>query len=541
MSRGKKKTNWGLIIFVLIMVYIIFSGTSSKDNNTYTNIKNTIGIENNKTFNLISSQENKDFDAKLKEIAFNRGINLNIEYAGTLDMMEKINMHPEDYDAVWNSNAIWNYMLDNSSIIKNAKSISVNPVVFGIKKSKAESLGLVGRSIYTQDIVNVIKDGSLNFSMSNPTQTNSGATTYLGLLSVLAGNPEVLKESDIENEELRSQMVEFFSNLNRSSGSEDFLEEIALTGDYDAVATYEFSLINMNKKLVAEGKEPFYLLYPEDGVSIANSPFAYIDNGNEEKEETFEVLQEYLLSDAGQKNLQDLGRRTWLGGITNNVDTNIFNPAWGINTEKYIVPIRTPSKDIIVKALTMYQVDFRRPCVTVFGLDYSGSMSKTGKTSLVEAMNYVLDEEKASQSFIQYSDKDIIIVIPFSSDVINVWRSEAGENRHTLMNEIRSLAPYGSTNIYDTCIRGLKELKDYDQNQYSVSIILMTDGQSNRGTFDDLKKYYRTNGNNIPIYSILFGDAVQKELDKIADLTGGKVFDGKDDLLKVFKEVRGYN
>ena len=46
---------------------------------------------------------------------------------------------------------------------------------------------------------------------------------------------------------------------------------------------------------------------------------------------------------------------------------------------------------------------------------------------------------------------------------------------------------------------------------------------------------------DIPIYSITFGDANEEQLDKIAELTNAKVFDGKTDLLKAFKQVRGYN
>ena len=45
----------------------------------------------------------------------------------------------------------------------------------------------------------------------------------------------------------------------------------------------------------------------------------------------------------------------------------------------------------------------------------------------------------------------------------------------------------------------------------------------------------------IPIYSITFGDADEWELSQISNLTNGKVFDGKADLLFAFKKVRGYN
>jgi Ca-activated chloride channel family protein len=69
----------------------------------------------------------------------------------------------------------------------------------------------------------------------------------------------------------------------------------------------------------------------------------------------------------------------------------------------------------------------------------------------------------------------------------------------------------------------------------------MTDGRSNVGKYEDLEKYYKNNNSTIPIYSILFGNAKKDQLDDIAILTNGKVFDGRTDLLKAFKEVRGYN
>lgn len=56
-----------------------------------------------------------------------------------------------------------------------------------------------------------------------------------------------------------------------------------------------------------------------------------------------------------------------------------------------------------------------------------------------------------------------------------------------------------------------------------------------------LSKYYSSINMDIPIYSIMFGNADESELLDIANLTNAKVFDGRTDLLKAFKEVRGYN
>ena len=84
-------------------------------------------------------------------------------------------------------------------------------------------------------------------------------------------------------------------------------------------------------------------------------------------------------------------------------------------------------------------------------------------------------------------------------------------------------------------------MKNEDTNKYNTSIILMTDGASNSGTLQQLKSTYTSIKKDIPIYSIMFGDASSYQLDGIARLTNAKVFDGRTNLLEAFKQVRGYN
>lgn len=531
--KAAKFAFWGIALIIVLLFFEL----SGKSSNLQIN-KNTEENFNN-NFKIIVSSENKDLDNVLREFAKSKDVNLDIEYAGTLDIMEKLNSG-EEFDAVWASNSIWVYMLNNVRT-SNSKCTSINPVVFAIKKSKAESLGFIDKDIYTKDIVDAIKSGDLKFSMSNPTQTNTGASAYLGLLSTLAGNPEVLTETELQDEKLKTNLVSLFSGLERSSGSESFLEEMFLNGSYDAVVTYEFSIININKELIAKGEEPLYVLYPIDGVSISDSPLAYIDHKDDSKKVFFSALQEYILSDEGQSELAARGRRTWYGGVNANADKTIFNPEWGINTEKYIVPVKYPSTAIIKKALGMYQTEFRKPIHTVFCLDYSGSMYGEGYQQLTDAMNYILDEGKASENLLQFAEKDKITIIPFNSGNIEEWHTDNGTDTSQLIKNIFTLQPYGATNIYDCSIRALEILSKEDSNEYNVSVVLMTDGMSNAGSYSTLSTRYREFGKDIPIYSIMFGDAYEKDLEQVANLTNAKVFDGRSDLLKAFKEVRGYN
>ena len=536
----KKQQNRVFIILFIVLAIVIGSIINrATDKAEDRKFMRRWGLQNNE-LHIISSSENKDLEDVLMEYADKKGYDVNIEYAGTLDIMEKINQG-ESYDAVWLSNSIWMYMLDSNISTTHSKCTSINPVIFGITKSKAKELGWIGKKIYTKDIVNAISNGKLKFSMSNPTSTNSGASAYLGLLYTLAGNPEVLTKENLEDKKVKEKLTSLFTGMERSSGDEDFLEELFLKGDYEAVVTYESSIINMNKQLVQQGKEPLYAIYPVDGVSISDSPLAFINQeDNIEKEDAFKDIQSYILSDEGQKKLQEKGRRTWFGGVATKVDKTIFNPEWGIDTTKYISPVKYPSTKIIRQALNLYQVELRKPTHVAFCLDYSGSMNGNGYKQLMEAMDYILTD-KASEDFIQFSEKDKIDVIPFGSQVMGKWSTDKGTNTAELRKKIHQLSPSGMTALYPAAVEALDILKDEDADKYNLSIVLMTDGMGNVGTYSELYGDYLMYHKPIPIYSIMFGSASESQLQKMAELTNAKVFDGKTDLVKAFKEVRGYN
>ena len=93
--------------------------------------------------------------------------------------------------------------------------------------------------------------------------------------------------------------------------------------------------------------------------------------------------------------------------------------------------------------------------------------------------------------------------------------------------------------LYGCAMEALDEFKNV-KNEYTKTIILMTDGASNIGSFRALSEAYDKK-NAIPIYSIMFGDAKESELLDIAELTNAKVFNGKYNLTSAFKEVRSYN
>ncbi|MBR7042487.1 MAG: VWA domain-containing protein [Bacilli bacterium] len=536
----KKKNNGGLIVFLIILGIIFLPRIFDSVNYPEDDDK---PYKNDNTFRIIASSSTKMMDDKLIKYGKKKGIKVEIVHYGDLEIVDILNSDSTPYDAVWISNSLWLYNLNNSYLTTDSKSIVIDPVVMGITKSKAKELDLIGKDIRNKDILNAIRDGKLKYVMPSVTKTNTGATSYLSFLNSMLGSPEVITEDMLNDESLKNNLKDFFKGVERVSGDEEYLTEMYKNGNYDAMINYESSLIELNRELVKKGKEPLYLVYPVDGVAINDMPFAYISNDStdEKNREKFLTLQSYLRSDEAIKLMQEYGYRSWYGGTNKNADKKIFNPDWGIDTSKYLKDMKYPSKKVITKAINLYIESFRKPTHVVFCLDVSGSMYGSGMQELKDAMNYILDKEQASKDNLQFSDKDKITIITFNSSVQKVFDTRLGSETNLAIKDVDSLYAQGGTNIYDPSIRALEILEKDDANEYTKTVILMTDGNSNVGSYYDLRRYYNNNKLDIPIYSITFGDSSEEELGEIARLTNAKVFDGKSGLLRAFTEVRSYN
>ena len=540
----RKKNNGCAKVFIIIIAFILITQFI---NNISLNFNDDDDSEvvrrNDNVFRIIASTSTEKMDNNIIKYGKKNGIKVEIEHYGDLEIVDILNSNPKQYDAVWISNSLWLYMLDNSYLTTDSKSIVIDPVVMGIDKSKAEELGFVNKDIYNRDILNAIRDGKLKYVMASVTKTNTGATSYLSFLNSMAGSPEVLTEDMLDNTTLKNDLKDFFKGVERVSGDEEYLIDMFKNGDYDAMINYESSLIELNQSLVKSGKEPLYLIYPLDGVAINDMPFAYINNDSTDtkNKEKFTKLQSYLRSDDAIKLMEEYGYRSWYGGTNNKANKKIFNPEWGIDTTKYLKDMKYPSKKVITKAINLYIDTFRKPTHVVFCLDVSGSMSGRGLDELKEAMNYILNYETASKDNLQFSDNDKITIITFNGRVNKIYDTKFGNQTNEVINDINSLVASGGTNIYDPSIEALKILKNDDSNEYTKTVILMTDGMSNSGAFSSLRYYYNSNKETTPIYSITFGSSSDDELNELATLSNGKVFDGKSGLQKAFSEVRSYN
>jgi Ca-activated chloride channel family protein len=240
-----------------------------------------------------------------------------------------------------------------------------------------------------------------------------------------------------------------------------------------------------------------------------------------------------------------LGRRIGPVGLElTDVDTNVFNPEWGIDVERVISPIRYPEADVIRQALDLYQTSFRKPSFTVSCLDYSHSMEGEGRQQLETAMNSLLDPELARQGLLQVAPDDITVVIPFDGAARPpvLVRGNDPADLAGLQQSIESTPLGDGTNIWDPVAAALRLLEQEGFEGRFPAVILMTDGEGNTGGMASVQQALADTGlEDVPVYDVLFGSASEEQVLEITDLTGGRVFDGQSDLTQAFRSARGYN
>ena len=506
--------------------------------------------EPQQSITLLSGSENKSLYPIVEEFAKKEGIDIQIKGRGSVDIMLDIRNGTEaEADIVWPAASLWLELGDRDRVVKHEKSIMRSPVVFWVKKSKAEALGWVGTDTSLDDIVEASESG-LAFGMTSATQSNSGAMSYFAMLSSAAGQPNVLTLKDIEQSDVQARVERLLKGVDRTSGSSGWLGDLYLEHPdaMDAMFNYEAVGIEVNQVLESRGQEPLCAIYPVDGIAIADSPLAYIDKGDTDVDQSIEAfflkLQEHLLSDDVQAQLAASGRRVGpLGLSSSTLSSDVFKPDWCIDLNRSINALNLPSQQVIEAALRLYQGTSRRPSEIAFLLDYSGSMKGTGNSQMVESLANLFLDEKARSYFLETTSGDIFYVIPFNSgagDAVSAT-GQSKEEMEGLYGYVERLQPDGGTDIYRAVAKGLTVLQNSGNGDtHSQMVLLLTDGVSD-GKFNDVSgRFDPSPARNIPVFSILFGDASEDQVKELAEATAARVFDGRKGLVKAFRQARGY-
>ncbi len=503
---------------------------------------------------ILAGSENQALEPLIQDWARDNGVAVTLTYLGSVDISRELQAGESSaYDAIWPAHSLWIELGDTGKSVSHAMSILRSPVVLGLRKSIAMRLGWVGRKDLTiQDIRDAAAQNEFQLSMTSATQSNSGASAYLGFLYVFAGDPDMLTGEMLDDPALQDAMRDLLAQVDRSSGSSGWLKDafLAKPDGFDAMFNYESVVIETNQALVSRGEEPLYIIYPANGLAVADSPLGLIDKGDAAKETAFLDLQTHLLTPETQGKLSALGRRAGLIGLdASSADPAVWNPDWGVDLARDIAPIPTPASDVIAKALSLYQTELRKPSLTVWVLDVSGSMNGDPLDQLKEAMRLILDPDAAAMNLLQPSSRDVTIILPFNHTYQRPTIVTGGTEADlaAALSRVQGLQADGGTDVYTAIAEALRLIEPYAVDgtlgDYLPAIVAMTDGASeteNRANmFRDLAA--APWAKDIPIHSIAFGDADEDQLKALSEATIGRLFTAGDDIAKALRAAKGYN
>ena len=478
------------------------------------------------TLRVLAGSEVKDMLPVLEGAEEELGISVELEYMGTLDGTEAVMAGEGDYDATWfPSNAYMSLFDEKSSLVSQETSIMRTPVVLGVKAERAAELGWDERSPTWAEVVDAAASGEFAYGMSSPVSSNSGFSALVELATALSGTGAAINADDVAA--VAGDLTRFARGQALASGSSGWLME-AYDRDasaVDGVFNYE-SLILQDESLVE--------VIPQDGVITADYPLTLLTGRGSDVEAAYRALVDYLRRDDVQRRIADETFRR----------TDATTP----DDSRMAFEIPFPNRLETVEALlSSWVADVRKPANMVFQIDTSGSMEGARLDALKAALVSLTDTDAdGTTSLLTFQPRETVRFVEFGSEV----KSEkdlvvaADGDLSDVRSYVEGLSTAGNTAIYGTLQHSLELAAQSRSDDNVTSVVLFSDGENtDYPGIAEFSSWYEATPEvqGIPVYAILFGEASGAEMERLAELTGGRVFDAADgDLTAAFKEIRGY-
>jgi Ca-activated chloride channel family protein len=488
------------------------------------------------TLRVLAGSELADMKPILDEAARATGVTVTMTFTGTLDGADTVATGKADgqYDAVWFSSTRYLQTIPEAKQrLGTATRIMGSPVVLGVRQEVARQLGWDRAAPSWSDIAAAAARGDLTYAMTDPAASNTGFSTLVAVAAALDGTGRALDAAAIDR--VAPRLVDFFSGQQLTAGSTDWLTDAFVRGSTDGLFSYEASLRSLNRS----GKlpQPLTIVYPKDGVISADYPFTLLAGAAGEVRDGYDRLVDYLRLPAVQRSIVDkTARRAGVPGV-----------ALPDKAPRGLVELSFPGTRTAIDALlTAYFDRLRKPSRTVYVLDLSGSMAGERLAALQGALSDLTGVNTTlSGQYCRFRSREEVVLLPFSTSpgapqTFTVSEESPQASRDAIRAAIGGLATAGDTAVYDSLVAAYGLFADASDR--FLSIVLMTDGESNTGrTLEDFTAFVPAAPQKVRVFPILFGEAAEQQMRTVADVTGGELFDARQgDLSKAFCQIRGY-
>ncbi len=461
----------------------------------------------------------------------------------------------------------------SAHLVGTPESFTHTPVVFGMPQPMAEALGWPDEPISITDLEQMCQNpdgwgsvgkdiwGAFKISKTNPNTSTTGLSTILMQSYEASGKSADLTAADVDAAEDFSRVFEECvihygdTTGNVLSTLYDETQNGASGSSYvSAVALEETSLLNYNLgnpdshtvqpgETLTPPKTKLVAVYPEGGSLWSDNPVTVLgaDWITAEQRTAGEAFAAFLQTTAAQKILPEYGFRP----LDESVDLGtLFTAEYGVDPAQPAVTLPKPGVDVISTAIDQW-TQVRKPSSVLELIDISGSMDDPigdGRSRLDGAI------EGAQTTLDHFRSTDQVGVWAFTTGVssdagegIEVLRDVTalgsdGENLNSSLDDLR-YAQRNGTPLYDAILTAYEAMNERAEPGRINAIVVLSDGEDTDSvtSLDSLITRIGTASGEgggdaqVRIFPIAYGEGADTSaLQRIADATGGQLFDASD-------------
>ncbi len=484
------------------------------------------------TLRTLASNELTDMRPILRQAAQATGVTVVLTPTTTLAGTRAVASAQADgpYDATWfATNRYLTMWPGGLNRLDGASETMSSPVIIGVRASVARRLGWDSKPVSWSDIAAAVAAHQFSFGMSNPANSNSGLSALVGVATAIAGDGAALQPAEVTRASPR--LREFFSGQSLMAPSSS-----ALADDYvraqdadrrgaavDGIIDYESVLLSLN----ASGKlrQPLKLIYPSDGVITADYTLSLLASAPPAAKSAYDRLVGYLLTPRVQRQImRQTRRRPAIPGVR-------LDAGFG-QRQMFEVPF-PGTLGVINDLIRAYDGTLRRPVRTIYVLDIDQSMAGARLAGLKTVLGRLTGEPASHGGTLP--DSEQITIEPFSSapypaETIDIPARHPQPALSLIRAVTASLAAGGSTAIYDALAAAYQNIarQDADSAGHITTIVLLTGGMSTTGrglaAFTRFYHHLPPAVASVPVFPVVFGPAGTAQMQQLASLTGGQVF-----------------
>lgn len=427
-------------------------------------------------------------------------------------------------DKVWT-----NVLADqgNASYQNDCVSIAESPLVIGMWREVAESLGWPGLPLGWLDIGSLAADPSawnyysggelgdaFRLGHTHPGLSATGADTLLAVVHAAQAKTDAVTTSDIQQPIVQASVgafeggVTWFSSNTASLGSTMSERGISYLS---AAIMYESTVIQV-------GNSNIVPVYPLEGTFMATHPACVNENADSDVQAGAKAFRDYLIGVEGQETAVLAGLRPVNDTITIGTPLDAAN---NIDLNQPANVFSSPTVETVYAVQDLWQTA-RKDVNLVMLLDTSGSMRGSKMTGMLEAAILFVE---------QMGDDDYISIIAFSTEPdLIVQHERLGDSRSKVINAIKSLEARGDTTLFDAIGDGANLIANTTLVDTTNAMVVLSDGQDTRSyRFSPDSAAQTALSTNATVFTIAYGnDADEQTLSSLATQANGNYYQGDE-------------